>query len=270
MKVAAVQMSSQTQPEQNLSQAEELLAAAAGEGARLAVLPENFSYLGAQDADRLCAAEAAEGGPAQAFLAAQARLHSMWIVGGTIPIRSGTAGKVHSRSLLVAPDGSVRARYDKLHLFDVDVPGREAESYRESDTTIPGHGPVIADTDLGRIAMTVCYDLRFPALFHRLGVLGMDLLVVPAAFTVPTGAAHWHALLQTRAFESLVYVIAAGQWGEHANGRTTWGHSGIFSPWGECLGMLDTGVGVVTADISLERQAELRRMFPAVAHRREF
>ena len=270
MKVAAVQLNSQTDPQQNIQCAGELLAQAASEGAQLAVLPENFSYLGALDADRLVAAEAPDTGLAQEFLREQARRHSMWIVGGTVPIRTTHAGRVYSRSLLAGPDGAIHARYDKLHLFDVDIPENVAESYRESDTTLPGQGPVIAETDIGRIGMTVCYDLRFPALFHRLSVLGMDVLVVPAAFTVPTGRVHWHALLQTRAFESLCYVIAAGQWGEHANGRLTWGHSGVFSPWGECLGMLEEGIGVVTADVDFARQRELRQDFPVLAHRREF
>jgi predicted amidohydrolase len=270
MKVAALQMNARTEVEENLSQASDLLAEAAAAGVRLAVLPENFSYLGAQDADRLAAAELPGDGVAQQFLADQARTHQMWIVGGTIPIRSEDERRVYSRSLLVAPEGRVEAQYDKLHLFDVDVPDKAAESYRESDTTIPGAAPVVAAADFGRIGMTVCYDLRFPALFHRLGVLGMDLLVVPAAFTVPTGRVHWHALLQARAFESLVYVVAAGQWGEHSGGRLTWGHSGIFSPWGDCLGMLDSGVGIVTAEIDFDRQRELRRKFPVLAHRREF
>ena len=270
MRVAALQMNAQTDVSQNLRQASDVLAEAAAAGARLAVLPENFSYLGAQDADRLAAAELPGDGLAQQFLIDQARAHSMWIVGGTVPIRSDDERRVYSRSLLVSPEGEIRAQYDKLHLFDVDVPEKVAESYRESDTTVPGAAPVVADAEFARIGMTVCYDLRFPALFHRLGVLGMDLLVVPAAFTVPTGRVHWHALLQTRAFESLVYVIAAGQWGEHSGGRLTWGHSGIFSPWGDCLGMLESGVGIVTADIDFERQNELRRKFPVLAHRREF
>jgi nitrilase len=270
MKVAALQMNAQTDVAQNLAQASELLGQAAAAGVQLAVLPENFSYLGAQDADRMAAAERPRRGDAQQFLLEQARAHSMWIVGGTIPIRSADERRVFSRSLLISPEGEITAQYDKLHLFDVDVPERVAESYRESDTTVPGHEPVVGATNFGRIGMTVCYDLRFPALFHRLSTLGMDVLVVPAAFTVPTGHAHWHALLKTRAFESLVYVIAAGQWGEHAGGRLTFGHSGIFSPWGECLGMLESGVGIVTAEIDFERQHELRRKFPVLAHRREF
>jgi len=270
MKVAALQMNSQTGLDHNLGQARRLLAQAAQEGVRLAVLPENFSYLGARDSDRVAAAEDWPNGPAQNFLREQASALGMWIVGGTIPIRVDGDRRVYSRSLLVSPDGRVEAQYDKLHLFDVDVPDRPGESYRESDTTIPGAAPVVADMKPGRVGMTVCYDLRFPALFHRLSTLGMEILVVPAAFTVPTGRVHWQVLLQTRAFESLVYVIAAGQWGEHAEGRLTWGHSAIVSPWGELLGMLDSGVGIVTAEIDLRRQRELRSKFPVLEHRREF
>lgn len=270
MKVAAIQMNSGTDVPANLEQAGGLLAQAADQGVRFAVLPENFSFLGSQDSDRVAIAEQPGDGPSQAFLAEQSRRHGMWIVGGTVPIRSSEAGRVYSRSYLYSPDGNAVAEYDKLHLFDVDVPDRAAESYRESDKTVPGSVPVVATTDFGRVGLTVCYDLRFPALFHRLSVTGMDILVVPAAFTVPTGRVHWHALLQTRAFESLVYVVAAGQWGEHAGGRLTWGHSAIFSPWGDLLGMLDSGKGIVTAEIDLARQRELRSKFPVLAHRREF
>ena len=270
MRVAAIQMNSATSVSDNLAQAEQLLAQAADQGVNFAVLPENFSFLGAQDSDRVAVAEAPGDGPSQAFLAEQSRRFGMWIVGGTIPIRSEDPGRVYSRSLLYGPDGAVAAEYDKLHLFDVDVPDRAAESYRESDKTVRGERPVIANTDVGRIGLTVCYDLRFPALFHWLSTNGMDILVVPAAFTVPTGRVHWQALLRTRAFESLVYVVAAGQWGEHAGGRMTWGHSAIVSPWGDLLGMLESGTGIVTADIDLARQAELRSQFPVLAHRREF
>lgn len=269
MRVAALQMSSQRHLEDNLEQAARLLAEAAAAGVELAVLPENFSYLGAVDADRLAVAEAPGTGPAQDFLSDQARRHRLWIVGGTIPIRDGGA-RVHSRSLLITPDGAAAAQYDKLHLFDVVIPGVEAESYRESDTTLPGAAPVAASTPLGRIGMTVCYDLRFPALFHRLGLAGMDILVVPAAFTVPTGRAHWQPLLVTRAFESLTFVIAAAQCGEHAGGRLTYGHSSIISPWGEVLAQRADGIGVVAADIDLALLSDLRQKFPVIRHRREF
>ena len=269
MRVAALQMSSQVDLDSNLEQAAKLLAEAAASGATLAVLPENFSYLGAVDADRLAVAEEPGQGPAQAFLKEQARLYRMWIVGGTIPIRDGNP-RIHSRSLLLGPDGQIVAQYDKLHLFDVTIPNSPKESYRESDTTLPGVDPVVATTPFGRVALTVCYDLRFPALFHRLSILGMDILVVPAAFTVPTGRAHWQPLLTTRAFESLSFVIAAGQWGEHARGRLTYGHSSIISPWGEVLAQRADGIGCVMADIDLDLLRGLREKFPVLEHRREF
>jgi deaminated glutathione amidase len=269
MKVAALQMSSQRNLDANLEQAAALLGEAAAAGVELAVLPENFSYLGAVDADRLAVAETPGDGPAQVFIEEQARSLGLWIVGGTIPMRDGDP-RVHSRSLLVAPDGSIAAQYDKLHLFDVVIPENPAESYRESDTTLPGEAPVVAATPIGRIALTVCYDLRFPALFHRLGLLGMDILVVPAAFTVPTGRAHWLPLLVTRAFESLTFVIAAGQCGKHAGGRLTYGHSSIISPWGQVLAQREEGIGVVAADIDLAVLPDLRQKFPVLRHRREF
>lgn len=269
MRVAALQMNSGRELAANLEQAATLLGDAAAAGVELAVLPENFSYLGAVDADRVAVAEASGEGPAQAFLAEQAQRHRLWIVGGTIPIR-GNGGRVHSRSLLVDPSGRTVAQYDKLHLFDVVIPGGARESYRESDTTLPGEAPVVATTPFGRIALTVCYDLRFPALFHRLSVLGMDILAVPAAFTVPTGRAHWLALLTTRAFESLSFVVAAGQWGEHAGGRLTYGHSSIISPWGKLLAQQAEGIGVVAAEIDLAELPALRQKFPVIQHRREF
>lgn len=268
MKIAALQMTSRTVPEDNLHQASELLSEAAEKKCCLAVLPENFSYLGQFDADRIAAAEAPGSGPAQDFLSREAKRTGLWIVGGTIPIR-GPAQRVYSRSLCVGPDGHCVAQYDKLHLFDVDVPNANGERYRESDTTIPGEIAVVATAQSMRIGMSVCYDLRFPMLFHRLGVLGMNILAVPAAFTVPTGKVHWLALLRARAIESLVYVVAAGQWGEHAGGRKTYGHSAIISPWGEILAIQQDEIGVVCAEIDIQHQQELRQQFPSLKHRRE-
>jgi len=274
MKVAAVQMTSTRDVQANLRDAGRLVGEAARQGAKLVVLPENFSFLGATDADRVAAIEPFGDGPAQRFLAETAEQLDLWIVGGTIPIRDGDGGeRASSRSLLVGPDGRVAAFYDKIHLFDVDVDvakgGRAAERYRESATTLAGTRVVAAKTPLARIGMTVCYDIRFPALFHRLSVLGTDVVVVPAAFTVPTGEVHWLPLLQARAIESLVYVVAAGQCGEHAGGRKTYGHSLILGPWGECLGELPAGPGVVCADLDMIRLTELRQRFPTVQHRCE-
>ena len=268
MKVAAVQMTSTRDVQANLVEAGRLVAEAAERGAKLVVLPENFSFLGATDADRVAAVERFGDGPAQRFLTETATRHDIWIVGGTIPIRDG-GERASSRSLLVAPNGRAVAHYDKIHLFDVDIPGRAAERYSESATTLAGTRVVAVPTAVGRIGMTVCYDIRFPALFHRLSVLGTDVLVVPAAFTVPTGQVHWLPLLQARAIESLVYVVAAGQWGEHAGGRKTYGHSMVIGPWGEILGELTSGAGVVCVDLDMARLTELRQRFPAVQHRRE-
>ncbi|HEX5421293.1 MAG TPA: carbon-nitrogen hydrolase family protein [Gammaproteobacteria bacterium] len=272
MKVAAVQMTSGREVKRNLAEAGRLIEQAAGEGANLVVLPENFSFLGATDAERLAAAEEPGSGPAQDFLAEAARANGVWLVGGTVPIRNETGGRNEracSRSILFAPDGCRAASYDKIHLFDVAIPGRESESYRESATTTPGREVVAVETPLGRIGMAVCYDLRFPALFHRLGVLGMDILVLPAAFTVPTGQAHWRLLLTARAVESLVYVVAAGQWGEHAGGRKTYGHSLIVGPWGEVLAEREDDPGVVSAEIDMIELERIRSKFPVLQHRRE-
>jgi nitrilase len=268
MKVAAVQMTSTRDVSANLREAGRLVAEAASQRAELIVLPENFSFLGATDADRVAAIEPYGDGPAQHFLAETAKRHGVFIVGGTIPIRDG-GQRASSRSLLVGPDGKTVAHYDKIHLFDVDIPDRPMERYSESATTLAGTRVVAAATPHARIGMTVCYDIRFPALFHRLSVLGTDVLVVPAAFTVPTGEVHWRPLLTARAVESLAYVVAAGQWGEHDGGRKTYGHSLILGPWGELLAELPAGPGVVSADLDMIRLKELRQRFPTVRHRRE-
>ena len=285
MKVAAVQMTSTRDVAANLREAGRLVANAAAQGAQLVVLPENFSFLGATDADRVAAIEPFGNGLAQRFLAETAEALRVWIVGGTIPIRDAgrdaggramqgaiaDAGgdRASSRSLLVGPDGKVAAHYDKIHLFDVDIPGKAAERYAESATTLAGTRVVTAKIPGARIGMTVCYDIRFPALFHRLSVLGTDIVVVPAAFTVPTGEVHWLPLLRARAIESLVYVVAAGQWGEHAGGRKTYGHSLILGPWGELLAELPSGPGVVCAELDMIGLQELRQRFPTILHRRE-
>ena len=173
------------------------------------------------------------------------------------------------RSHLFGPDGSVEGSYDKIHLFDVELPATEGESYFESATTEAGDAVVSVATDLGRIGMTVCYDIRFPGLFARLSEIGMDILVVPAAFTVPTGRVHWEPLLKTRAVESLVYVIASGQWGEHAGGRLTYGHSMIVGPWGDVLSECASGAGIAYAEVDMIELNRLRRIFPVLNHRRE-
>jgi nitrilase len=266
MKVAAVQMTSGTDVAANLGDAARLLREAADHGVSLAVLPENFALLGTDDKAKLAIAEPESGGPIQAFLSRQAASLSLWLVGGTLPIR-GDDARAFSASLLYDPEGRCRARYDKIHLFDVGVPDVE-ESYRESAATIPGKQPIAADTPIGRIGMAVCYDIRFPELFQRLGELGMDFLCLPAAFTVPTGEAHWSLLLRARAVESLCYVVAAAQSGEHGGGRRTYGHSMIVGPWGEILAERPSGAGIVVADLDIMHLCGLRKRFPALTHRR--
>ncbi|HUF73562.1 MAG TPA: carbon-nitrogen hydrolase family protein [Gammaproteobacteria bacterium] len=267
-RVSAAQMTSGTDVARNLAEAGRLIASAASAGSALVVLPENFSFMGPSDAERVAVAEAEGDGPAQAFAAEAARKHGIWLVAGTIPIRAGDR-RVLSRSLLFTPDGTVAASYDKIHLFDVDLPRAEGESYRESETTRAGARVVSAVTDLGRIAMTVCYDIRFPALFARLAAIGMDVLVVPAAFTVPTGRVHWLPLLKCRAIESLTYVVASGQCGEHPGGRRTYGHSMVIGPWGDVLAECPSGPGIAQAEVDMIELERLRRQFPVLNHRRD-
>jgi nitrilase len=267
-RVAAVQMTSGLDVAANLEQAGALIAEAAASGAALVVLPENFSFMGADDAARVAVAEPADTGIAQRFAMAQAQQHAIWLVAGTIPVLYAD-GRVLSRSLLVGPDGTVAARYDKMHLFDVSVPASEGESYRESATTAPGQHVVCAHTALARIGMSVCYDIRFPALFDRLGTAGMEILVVPAAFTVPTGRLHWQPLLKARAIESLSFVVAAGQFGEHPGGRLTYGHSMIIGPWGEILAECPDGTGIAQTEVDMIELVRLRRQFPVLEHRRK-
>ena len=209
MKVAAIQMTSGPDVGANLEQARELLEEAAARGARLAALPENFSFMGLKDADKRAVAEADGQGPAQDFLADISRRLKLWIVGGTVPLRAGAEGdgRVAAASLVYDPDGRRAARYDKIHLFDVDIPGG-IEAYRESRHVAPGAAAAVVDTPAGRLGLSVCYDVRFPELYRHLSAAGAQLLVVPSAFTAPTGRAHWETLLRARAIENLCYVLA--------------------------------------------------------------
>jgi predicted amidohydrolase len=266
-RLAAVQMNSGADVGANLRAAEAALAQARTAGAALAVLPENFAFMGAREHDKLAVAEADGTGPIQDFLAHAARRHGLWIVGGTAPLKSADPDRVAAACLVYDASGARVARYDKIHLFDVDVPGGEA--YRESQSIAPGAlEPVVVDTPAGRVGLSVCYDLRFPELFRRLSAAGAEVLAVPSAFTERTGEAHWEPLLRARAIENLCYVVAPGQWGGHPNGRRTWGHSLILDPWGRVLAQHGPGVGAVVAETSREALAALRRGFPVLDHRR--
>jgi nitrilase len=266
MKAAALQMCSLADVAANLRQAGALLEEAREQGAALAVLPENFPFMGARKQDKSAIAEHEGTGPIQDFLSQISRRLSLWIIAGTIPLRIDGESRVAPASVVYDEQGRCVARYDKIHLFDVNVPGR-AEAYRESATMAPGRDPVLIDTPIGRVGLAVCYDMRFPELFRKLGADGAQVFTLPSAFTVPTGRAHWEALLRARAIENLCYVIAPGQTGFHADGRETYGDSMIVDYWGRVLGRLPRGSGVVVADIDLDAQARVRQEFPALEHR---
>jgi deaminated glutathione amidase len=263
--VAAVQMTSGPQVADNLATARRLLEEAATRGALLASLPENFPIMGTNERDKFAVAETEGAGPIQEWLAKTAIDLKMWIIGGTMPIRAESE-RVSAACLVFDSSGRRVARYDKMHLFDVDIPGKE-ESYRESATIAPGTLPVVVDTPVGKIGLGVCYDMRFPELFRHLTRHGAQILSLPAAFTVPTGQAHWDVLLRCRAIENLCYVMAPAQVGLHANGRETFGNALIADPWGVVLDRVETGVGIALADIDLGSQYNVRERFPALRHR---
>jgi deaminated glutathione amidase len=265
-KVAAIQMTSSHIVADNLAAAGNLLREAKDAGADIACLPENFSFIGLRDADKLQVAEPDGVGPVQSFLSDTARKLKMWILGGTIVIRGDSERRVANSSLLIDAAGKRVARYDKIHLFDVTIPGRD-EQYRESSHVTPGRELVIADTPVGKLGLSVCYDMRFPELYRELVSKGAEWLAMPAAFTVPTGRAHWETLLRARAIENLCYVVAPAQTGTHSSGRETYGDSLIVDYWGQVVSRLAKGTGVITAEIDLAKEAETRVRFPALDNR---
>jgi predicted amidohydrolase len=266
MRVAAIQMTSGHDIEANLQSAARFLEEAAKEGAVLAALPENFAFMGQNSGDKRAIAEPDGAGRIQNFLSDTARRLKLWIVGGTVPLRQGADGRVAAACLLYKSDGQRAARYDKIHLFDVDVPG-STESHRESAHTVPGHDPRVVETPLGKLGLAVCYDMRFPELFRVMSRQGADLFVVPSAFTVPTGKAHWESLLRSRAIENLAGLIAPAQWGVHPNGRETFGDSMIIDHWGTVLARMPSGTGCVVADIDAAGRMDARARFPSLEHR---
>jgi predicted amidohydrolase len=269
-RIAAVQMVSTPSIERNLDAAARLIGEAAAAGAKLVALPEYFCLMGLNDRAKLEHAEVPGDGPIQRFLAEQARIHGVWLIGGTLPLKDATVpDKARNSSGVYAPDGTQAARYDKLHLFHYDN-GRER--YDEGAVLEAGSEPVALDAAGLRLGLSICYDLRFPELYRRLMTpQPCDLLAVPSAFTYTTGRAHWQLLLRARAVENQCYVIAPAQGGQHENGRRTWGHSLIADPWGEVLAeRSEDGEGVVWADVDSARIAAVRQQLPALAHRRLF
>jgi len=265
MKIAAVQMVSTPDLDRNLDAAARLVAQAAAAGAGLVALPEYFCLMGRRDTDKLAIAEPPGSGPIQRFLADTARAQGVWLVGGTLPLTTGTPGRALNSNGVYAPDGSAAARYDKIHLFNFDN-GRER--YDEASVLDAGSTPVALQAGPLRVGLSICYDLRFPEIYRALMSPPCDVLCVPAAFTWTTGQAHWELLLRARAVENQCYVLAAAQGGTHENGRRTWGHSMVVDPWGEVLAVLPEGEGFVIAEVDAGRLKSVRTQLPALAHRR--
>lgn len=269
MSLSVIQMASQADVQSNLKIARRLLERAAEQGARLAVLPENFAAMGHADPLALGRAEAQGTGPILPWLGQAARDLGLWIVAGTLPLPPDGEpdAKPRACSLLVDDRGQRVARYDKLHLFDADVADSRGR-YRESDHYAPGQRLVVADTPLGRLGMTVCYDLRFAELYLALRAAGAELISVPSAFTLTTGVAHWQSLIRARAIETQCYMLAAAQGGEHPGGRITYGHSSIVDCWGRMLCEQPTGDAVLSASRDVAEQAAIRQRMPVLSHRR--
>ncbi len=262
IRVAAVQMASGPNVAANLAEAERLIEMAAAAGARLVALPEFFAIMGMKDTDKVAVRETEGKGPIQKFLAAQAKKLGIWLVGGSVPMACDNPKKVRNSCLVYDDKGRLVARYDKIHLFGLDLGN---EHYKEQTTIEPGDRVVVVETPFGRLGLSVCYDLRFPELYRAMS--NVDLIVVPAAFTATTGKAHFETLIRARAIENLAYVIAPAQGGYHISGRETHGDSMIVDPWGNILDRLPRGSGVVVAGVNRAYQESLRKSLPALKHR---
>ncbi|WP_455208197.1 carbon-nitrogen hydrolase family protein [Kaarinaea lacus] len=267
IKMAGIQMASGPNVGANMIEAGRLINLAAEAGAKLIVLPENFAIMGMKEQDKVAIREKPGTGPIQHFLAEQASKNKVWLVGGTIPMEAADPGKVRAACLLLDDRGQQVARYDKAHLFDVQIYQSE-DRYKESETIEAGDQVVVAETPFGKLGLAVCYDLRFPEMFRSMVDQGAELIAIPSAFTAKTGKAHWEVLVRARAIENLCYVVAAGQGGYHINGRESYGDSMIVDPWGQILDRLASGSGFVMADLDRQQIAKVRRSFPVLDHRK--
>jgi nitrilase len=266
MKIAAIQMTSGPLLQDNIATATRLIDEAARAGARLVLLPEYWPIMGMHEQDKTRLAQSDESVLMTTFLAQQAQMHQIYLIGGTVPLISPESNKVYNTTLVFDPAGQQMARYDKIHLFGFT---KGSESYQESLSIVPGSQPVSFTAQDSannfKVGLSICYDLRFPELYRSFGVT--DLLVVPAAFTYTTGSVHWEILLRARAIENQCYVLASGQVGHHPNGRHTWGHSMLIDPWGKVIAVLPESEGVVVGDIDTQLIQEVRRNLPALQHR---
>ena len=261
--IAAVQMISTPSVANNIASARKLIQKATAQGAALILLPEYWAILGLQDTDKLAVAEPFGTGLIQNFMRDMAQQHQVWIIGGTLPLQSSEMGKVLNTTLVYNPQGECIAQYNKMHLFSFS---NGTESYDESRTLLGGNSVNSFETPFGRVGLSVCYDLRFPELYRALG--DCTLMVVPSAFTYTTGQAHWEILLRARAIENQCYVLAAGQGGQHLNGRRTWGHSILIDPWGEIVAVLPEGEGIVVGTLDVQHINDIRQTLPALLHRK--
>lgn len=261
--VAAIQMVSTPQVSDNLAAVRRLVAQAASQGAELVALPEYWPIMGMSDTDKVAHAEQPGSGPIQDCMAELAREHKIWLVGGTLPMSSPSAGKVLNTTLVYDPQGASMSRYDKIHLFGFN---KGTESYDEARTIVPGESVGVFEAPFGRVGLSVCYDLRFPELYRAMGECA--LIIVPAAFTHTTGRAHWEVLLRARAIENQCYVLAAAQGGTHVNGRRTFGHSMLVDPWGEVKAVLPEGEGVIVGELDPAYLSGVRESLPALRHRK--
>lgn len=263
VRIAGIQMASGPSVSANLGEAERLIEIAASQGAKLVALPEYFAIMGLKDTDKVKVREKEGSGQIQRFLSKMAKTNQIWLIGGSIPLECDSPKKVRNTCLVYDPAGKQVARYDKIHLFNLDLGN---EHFHENDTIEAGDKVVVIDTPLGKIGLALCYDLRFPELFRAMGEV--DLIVLPSAFTDTTGKAHWETLVRARAIENLCYVLAPAQGGYHLSGRETHGNSMIVDPWGVVLDRLPRGSGVVIANMNSAYQASLRSSLPALQHRK--
>jgi predicted amidohydrolase len=268
-KIAAIQMNSVADTELNLIMAEQLINEAVLQDAGLVVLPEMVIGCGIEQTLRLQIAEPFGDGPIQARFSQIANTLNVWLVVGSIPLKANDPRKIRSACLVYDNKGSLVARYDKIHLFDANV-RNGAECYIESACVEPGDTITVIDTPFGRLGLAICYDMRFPELFRNFFRQGVEIIALPSAFTVPTGEAHWETLLRARAIENFSYVIGAGQWGQHANGRHTYGNSMIVDPWGKIVAHLVDECGVICHTLDKDYLQQIRRDFPVYSHQKIF
>ena len=268
MRVGLIQLNGSNDPDTNLAQMQRLIAEAAADGADLIATPEVCNCLSSSRSHQDAVLRHEDDDPTLHALQATAKQHGIWLLIGSIALKTGDAdGRFANRSFLIGPDGAIRNRYDKIHMFDVTV--SEAETYRESKGYRPGTGTALTQTPFGAIGQTICYDVRFPHLFRDLAQAGAQIIAVPAAFSAVTGAAHWHVLLRARAIETGCFIIAPAQIGQHDR-RNTYGHSLVVDPWGELLLDMGEAPGWACVDIDPDQVAAIRRKIPSLSHDRDY